>query len=110
MPKALAKSKHGRNAQGSSQPTPSGPEPSWLDVPQDMLTCGKDSHSHHKPRKHISTSKDERRRDKVLKKIYEKASGHLSSSTAPKEAVGPSNGLELPVEWSSAVTPDQMSL
>lgn len=80
-----------------------------LDCLWALIWSIKDSCPHHKPRKLIaSSSKDERCRDRALKKIYDKASSHLSSSPRAKEGICPS-GTEFPIERSPAVTPDQMS-
>lgn len=53
-----------------------------------------------------ASSKDERRRDKALKKICDKASSHSAKS---KDGIHPS-GTEIPVERPSPMTPGQMSL
>lgn len=113
MPKALTKPKHGRKTgaaqQVLSESRTSVPGPSQ-DNSRDTATIIKDSHAHHKPRKLTSSSsKDERLRDRALKKICNKASSHLSSSARAKEGIRPS-GTEIPIERPPAVTPDQMSL
>lgn len=71
---------------------------------------GQSSLPHHKPHRHaLPSSKDERCRDKALKKLCDKASAHLILAGA-KES-GPSRDLLGPlVEHVLAGTPDQVSL
>lgn len=102
MPKALYKSKHGRKAsvteQSLAQAIPPG-SPAPQQVSKDLTVKG--PISHHKAHKvSVSSSRDEQRRDKALKKICSKASSILSV-VAPAIPAG---------DQVASVSSDQLSL
>lgn len=114
MPKVSSKSKYGWKAGANEQLVPnpgdSVPKTSQGCGPSSKVSGGKDFHLHHKSSKHSSALlRDDRRRDKALKKLCDKATGHPSVSAAPMDGVCPS-GSETTRAGTKAVTPDQVSL
>lgn len=113
MPKALAKSKHGRKARANEQflpnPGDTGSKTIQTTGPSDTSSGNKDSLPHHKHNKSSSAAiRAEKRRDKVLKKLCDKASTQLPLSTTLRG----DDLLAREVTEARAVllTPDQMSL
>lgn len=110
MPKAMAKSKHGWRASATDQ----GKSDNLSAIPPLAQEASKEpspalhsARSHHKLHGHrVSSSKAEKRRDKVLTKLCAKASANLSAaSPAPVPRT-----TEAPVVVSRPTTPDQLSL
>lgn len=112
MPKALSKSKHGRKAGISEQPDSHSmdlaPKLTQGPVPSTKTSGARDPHSHRSNKHPSSSSRVEKQRDKVLKRICDKASGHLSASVVPKQAG--SSSIEDTNAEPSGVQLDQVSL
>lgn len=72
MPKAVSKYKHGRRA---SLAATDGTRPE-----------GTSSRAHHAQSKHSASSRAEKRTDKVLKKLCERASNHVQAPAVPPPA------------------------
>lgn len=111
MPKALAKTKHGQKAMvqepSSSMQGESGSKDVQGAIPSGKIPGSMDSHSHRKGAKHSSaSSRVEKRRDKVLKKLCDKASGHRSLPPVGGTSAIPSDVMDQGL----ALTLDQMSL
>lgn len=112
MPKALSKSKHGRKAGTAGQST------DQVDTPcrevshrtsKEASMVPKDSCPHLKPhRSTLTSSKDEKRRDKVLQKICARASSHIPASAPATDGLVPVSGIS--GEQRPSVTLDQLSL
>lgn len=110
MPKALAKSKHGRKTgtvdHGQSDPVSVTHQPARevsLEPSPDTPT----SWAHHKSHKHDASSKAEKRRDKVLTKLCDKACANRASMGPPAPTVV---GSLVPAGVPRPVTPDQLLL
>lgn len=74
------------------------------------VTSSKDCRLHHKSSKHSSASlKDERRWDKALKKLCDKAAGHLSLSSNPNPASPTSSHVSCP-SFLEEVEPHELDL
>lgn len=112
MPKALAKSKHGRKTRANEQflpnPGDTGSKTVQTTGPSDTSSGNKDSLPHHKHNTSPAAIRAEKCWDKVLKKLCNKASTQLPLSTTLR-------GNDLLVKEVTGVravllTPDQMSL
>lgn len=113
MPKAIGKTRHGRQAsvieQSLAQVSSAAPS-AMQPVMQDPMLKSTGSHhkSHRGHKGATSSSRDEKRRDNVLNKICSKASSSLQAGVPSGETSVPP--LRSPAEQLVSTTPDQLSL